>query len=350
MFLFLPLAHSFARLINYLGALTPVEICFCGVANKKKTVVDLVQVAAEMSSCGANVVPSVPRLFEKMKSSLESPKPGIQGILIKLTLSTAGQFWNPIYWLLSPIRKKIRKKIFGTNFSHAISGGAKLPPSITAFFKNLGINIYEGYGLTETCVATNVNLPNKWRIGSVGPAFDKVEIKISEDGEILFKGPNITSGYWNRPLATAESWDQLGWFHTGDIGHLDKDGFLYITDRKKDLIVTAGGKKIPPLKVESLLLSYSIISQSIYYGDAKPFCIALVYLSPDAKNDPNITEKLEIIRKEINSQLASFESIKKIIQLPYELTIENGMLTPTLKIKRKVVVEKFSKLIEEQYK
>jgi long-chain acyl-CoA synthetase len=350
LFLFLPLAHSFARLIAYLGALTKVKVIYCGVPNQKKSLVDLALVAKEMATADAHIIPSVPRLFEKIKATLQSPKPGLAGLLLKVTLWSSMSKLNPIRLITSPIRKKIKSKIFGRKFTHAISGGAKLPKSVAEFFAHLDIKIFEGYGLTETCVATNVNLPARWKIGSVGPAFDKVEIKIAEDGEILFKGPNITKGYWNRPIATKDSWDTDGWFHTGDIGHLDNEGFLFITDRKKDLVITAGGKKIPPQRVESLLLADSLISHAVYFGDEKPFCIALVFLSAHQLNDQQLNSKLEQIKTKVNSQLASYENIKKLVVIPDELTIENGALTPTHKVKRKEVIKRYKDIIEEQYK
>lgn len=355
LFLFLPLAHSFARLIGYLGMLTPSVIKFCGVASKTSSKVDLVLVAKEMSSAGSCVVPAVPRLFEKIKDSIiqQSKGQSLSSKILKLTILFSYKP-NSIGWLLtSYIRKKLKRKIFGSNFSHAISGGAKLPVEVNKFFWRLGIEIYEGYGLTETCVATHVNLRNKNKIGSVGPAFDNLEVKIAEDGEILFKGPNVSKGYWNRPIATADSFDSQGWFHSGDIGHIDEDGYLFITDRKKDLVITAGGKKVPPLKIENIITSLPEFSQAIYYGDGKPYCIALVNLNPNLY--PNIPEpdKLNEIfynaLKKINESLSSFESVKKLGLMNEEPTIENGLLTPTLKLKRKLAIDRFKDLIEKLY-
>lgn len=367
LFLFLPLAHSFAKLIAYIGFLTPALIKFSGVADKKSSKVDLARVAGEMKESDAEVIPSVPRVFEKIRDTLEARAQmrSLQGKILHAAISNArGCFqkskdkkpislWEQIlHAALTPIRNKVKRSLFGPHFSHAISGGAKLPLEVTEFFWSLGIEIYEGYGLTETCVATNVNLKNKRKLGSVGPAFIKVETKIAEDGEILFRGPNITKGYLNRPKATAESWDAEGWFHTGDVGHIDDEGFLFITDRKKELIITAGGKKVPPQKIENLLTRYSLINQALYCGDGKPYCVALVTLNhamTKHMKEDEVQTRLNEIKDSINKELASYEAIKKIKALPGEFTIDNGLLTPTLKMKRKVILNEFQKEYESLY-
>lgn len=373
LFLFLPLAHAFAKLIGYLGFMTPATLHFPSIASKTKSVVDLVLVAEDMRFSNANVVPSVPRLFEKIKSKIEaeSKKKSIKGLLLRTMLRSAATVYNCnregkspstitqiLYAGTAPLRAKIRKQLFGSNFLHAIAGGAKLPVDVNDFFESLGILIYEGYGLTETVVATNVNRIGKKKIGSVGPCLDKVEVKIAEDGEILFRGENISPGYYNRPKATADSWKN-GWFHTGDIGHVDSEGFLFITDRKKDLIVTAGGKKVAPQELETLLKQSPFISQAIVLGDGKPFVIALITPDPlgfhsvgikDPFSAPSETRNIlagEI--QKVNQTRASYETIKDFRVLPEELTIDNGFLTPTLKVKRKVVTDAYKSLIEEMY-
>lgn len=379
LFLFLPLAHSFARLIGYLGFLTPAFIKFCGVADTRSSKVDLVKVAKEMRSADANVIPSVPRLFEKIKATLEekAQSKNIQGRLLATVLWSAQTryrayrqegsfniFASLLFFVTASIRKKIRLGIFGPHFRHAISGGAKMPADVSHFFWSLGIPIYEGYGLTETCVATNVNRVEKNRIGTVGPALNGVQIKIATDGEILFKGPNITKQYRNRPLATREAWDEEGWFHTGDIGHLDGE-FLVITDRKKDLVITAGGKKVPPQKIENILTQSPFIAQAVYCGDEKPYCVALVTLNigtikealkakkitpvEPLHTQPEVIALLDAAREATNKQLSSFEAVKKIAIIPEEFTVENGILTPTLKVKRKVVLSKYKDLYESLY-
>jgi len=374
LFLFLPLAHAFARLIGYLGFFTPAILHFPSIASTTKSIVDLGRVAEDMQFSNAHVVPAVPRLFEKIKSKIEaqSNRKNIKGILLKLMLQSARKTFQSsregkatdtvtqlLYAGMAPLRAKVKHQIFGSHFLHAISGGAKLPTDVNEFFEMLSIPIFEGYGLTETVVATNVNRTNQKKIGSVGPVLDKVEVKIAEDGEILFRGANISPGYYNRPKATAESWKD-GWFHTGDIGHIDSEGFLFITDRKKDLIVTAGGKKIPPQELEVALKESPFISQAIVLGDGKPFIVAL--LTPDVLgfqsigiDDPfsSTTDTRNILSGElqkVNMNRASFETIKDFRVLPEELSIENGFLTPTLKIKRKVVMDAYRELIDDMYK
>jgi long-chain acyl-CoA synthetase len=366
LFLFLPLAHSFARLIAYLGFLSPATLKFAGVASTTSSKVDLARVAKEMCNASAEVVPVVPRLLEKVKDSIiqKSRAGTLAARILSITLQASQRVWQAqqsngapslldqiIVAATGSIRTKIKEQIFGTCYRHAISGGAKLPVDVANFFWSLNIPVFEGYGLTETCVATNVNRIDRYRLGSVGPAFDYIHTKIAEDGEILFKGPNITQGYYKRPRATEESWDSEGWFHTGDIGHLDTDGFLFITDRKKDLVVTAGGKKVPPIKVENLLIRSPEVDHAIYFGDGKPYCVALVSLNQAARAlDTAAQEKIiESVRVDTNKELASFEEVKKIALLPQELTVENGMLTPTLKVKRKVVINTFRSLIESLY-
>lgn len=354
LFLFLPLAHSFAKLIGYIGFLTPAVLKFPTIISKSESKVDLAQVAKDMANSDAEVIPVVPRLFEKIKLKLESVDSKLVNLTIKTALSVyedrkhnkASSLLNSLlYHGTSPIRSKLKRKLFGGKFQHSISGGAKLPVTVNEFFDALGIEIYEGYGLTETVVATNVNRKKGRKIGSVGPCLNGVEIKIAEDGEILFRGPNISPGYYNRPLATKESFGE--WFKTGDIGYVDEDGFLFITDRKKDLIVTAGGKKIAPQELENILKGSPPISQAVILGDGKPYIIALVTVDPQAEG--NILEQVRVVIQNLNQKRASFEQIKDFRIIKEDFTVENGFLTPTMKVKRKLVAEKFSELVDEMY-
>ena len=370
LFLFLPLAHSFARLIGYLGFLTPAFLKFSGVASKTSSKVDLGLVAKEMASANFEVLPTVPRLCEKIKNTLEQKAnhAGISSYILRKTLSISQAYFQAMqtnraslslfttigFQATAPVRRKLRQQIFGASFRYAISGGAKLPHDVAEFFWSLEMPIYQGYGLTETCVATNVNRTDRYKLDSVGPALEHIKTEIASDGEILFKGPNITKGYFNRPVSTAESWDADGWFHTGDIGHIDEDGFLFITDRKKDLVVTAGGKKIPPQKIENLLAgAHPLIEHAIFVGNEKPYCVAVVTLTANVSSrmsSEEITATLQSIKEKVNSTLSSYEAIKKIAVLPHELTVENGFLTPTLKVKRKLVLTEFSEFIERLYR
>ncbi len=382
--LYLPLAHSFARLCYYAAVLSSAQLVMPAIVDHRTSKVDLVSVARDIRESNSIVIPSVPRLFEKMLSTIQAKAlgKGLQSWILRACLHNAQEVYQLkregkipsvihqiIFEGMSPIRAKIKRQLFGTAFSHAISGGAKLDPSVNRFFDALGILICEGYGLTETCVATHVNRVSRRKIGTVGPAFIDLEVQIHpEDGEIVMRGPNVARGYLNRPQATAEAWTGDGWFRTGDIGSIDQDGFLSITDRKKELIVTAGGKKIPPQSIEGLFKRVPYISQPFLFGDEKPYCVMLFALNelelrqiltakgiPIHESDvlsqvPIVKEMLSAELQRVNSQLSSFESIKNFAIVAEDFTIENGLLTPTLKVKRKKVVEKYRELIESLYR
>lgn len=354
LFLFLPLAHSFAKLIGYIGFLTPAVLKFPTIISSQESKVDLAQVAKDMANSDAEVIPVVPRLFEKIKLKLES----VDSKLVQWTIKSSLQRYADqkhkeasslkttlLYFGTTPIRSKLKRKLFGNKFEHSISGGAKLPVSVNEFFDALGIEIYEGYGLTETVVATNVNRKGRRKIGSVGPCLNDVEVKIAEDGEILFRGPNVSPGYFNRPIATQESFGE--WFKTGDIGYLDDEGFLFITDRKKDIIVTAGGKKVAPQELENALKGYPPISQAVILGEGKPYIVALITVDPLAEG--NTHDRVQSIIEGLNESRASFEQIKSFRIIKEDFSIENGFLTPTMKVKRKLVAEHFKALVEEMY-
>ncbi|MEN9847257.1 MAG: hypothetical protein RIS36_2404 [Pseudomonadota bacterium] len=383
LFLYLPLAHSFARLAYYVGFLTSAHLVLPAITDHQTSKVDLTSIARDIREAGACVLPSVPRLFEKMGAAIQARATGstVQQKLLSLCIRNAQQTYERrskgqrlgvleqmLFNGLAPIRAKIKAQLFGAGFRHGISGGAKLDPGVNRFFDALGIVICEGYGLTETCVATHVNLPKKRKIGTVGPALDRVEVQIAAtDGEILMRGPNIAQGYLHRPQATAEAWDAAGWFHTGDVGHLDGEGFLSITDRKKELVVTAGGKKIAPISVEGLFKRHPFISQALYYGDGKPNCVMLFTLNevelramlkqqgfdvpPEAKlaTLPAVTALVDEAVKDANATLASYETIKSFAILGEDFTIENGLLTPTMKMKRKAIVARYKDTIESLY-
>jgi long-chain acyl-CoA synthetase len=383
LFLYLPLAHSFARLVYYVGFLTSTSLVLPAVIDHHSSKLDLASVARDIREGGATMVPSVPRLFEKMASAIKTRSEGksLSSKILRACLRNASHvqrcsesgapvsvLQQMIHQGLSGIRSKVAAQLFGPNFKHAISGGARLDPEVNRFFESLGIIICEGYGLTETCVATHVNLPHRRKIGSVGPAFSGVDVHIApEDGEIWLRGPNVTQGYLNRPKATQESWTSDGWFKTGDVGRVDEDGFLYITDRKKELVITAGGKKIPPTELEGVFKRFSFISHAFLYGDGKPYCIMLftlneielraqlksegVALSPEEKLSlaPAVLRKVSNAVAAVNDNLASYETIKNYAVLEEDFSIENGLLTPTLKMKRKLIVQRYQELIESLY-
>jgi long-chain acyl-CoA synthetase len=384
LFLYLPLAHSFARLIYYVGFLTSASLVLPAIVDHKTSKLDLASTARDIREGNATVLPSVPRLFEKMASTLQARASGsgLQARILQLCLHNAGRmqacrdsnlpanlFDRALFRACKGIRSKIRAQLFGAGFEHAISGGARLDPGVNRFFEALEIVICEGYGLTETCVATHVNRPHRRKIGSVGPAFKDVEVRISaEDGEISLRGPNITQGYLHREQATSEAWTPDGWFKTGDVGRLDEDGFLYITDRKKELVVTAGGKKIPPTAVEGIFKRNSFISHAFLYGEGRPYCVMLFTLNEielrallqaegiavqpgeSLARSTVVSAMVERAVQSVNAELASYESIKRYAILLEDFTIENGLLTPTMKMKRKLIAERYRDTIEGLYR
>ena len=249
----------------------------------------------------------------------------------------------------------------------AVSGGAALPKEIGMFFGAMGMPILEGYGLTETSPVISVNTPRNNRVGSVGKPIAGVEVRIAVDGEICVRGPNVMRGYYNKPEATAEVIDHEGFFHTGDIGRLDEDGYLYITDRKKDLIVTSAGKNIAPQPIEGLLKTHPLIAELVMVGNGHNFPAALVVPNfealgraaaqagiPNESRDELIADSrvIELVEQAIASMsgdFAQYEKIKKITLLPKDFTIDAGELTPTLKVKRRVVEAKYKDLIDRMY-
>jgi long-chain acyl-CoA synthetase len=262
--------------------------------------------------------------------------------------------------------KKLHHTV-GGRLRYFVSGGAPLAQEIAEFFHAAGMLILEGYGLTETCPALTGNRYDQYKFGTVGLALPDVELRLASDGEILARGPNIAKGYYKRPEDTAAVFLEDGWFATGDIGEIDAEGFLRITDRKKDLIVTAGGKNIAPQNLENLLKTDPYISQAMVYGDRRPYLTAVLTLDLDATRhyarthglpgdtlpelaaQPQIAQLLEARVAHINQQLASYETIKKFLIAPTDFTPESGELTPTLKVKRKVVTQKYQEQIERLY-
>lgn len=375
--LFLPLAHSFAKLMGYLGFLTPAELKFLAVIDPASSQMDPKSVTRDIREGSASIVPVVPRLLEKMKAAilLKTEAKGIAPKLLKATVAAAlakqtgkETFKSKIiYSLTGGLRKKVREKLFGPDLAYGLSGGAKLTTDVANFFAALEIPILEGYGLTETCVATNINRLSTNKIGTVGPVLDDdIEVKIVDDGEIHFRGPNIALGYNNRPTATRESWDSKGWFHTGDLGEIDEDGFLSITGRKKELLVASTGKKIAPQDIEDTIKISPYVSQVVMIGDARSYCTAIVTMEQEAVVSWCNNQKITITKEmhtmpEIHNLLwqavekanvtrAGFEQIKKISIAPEDFTVENGLLTPTFKVKKKIVIEMYKDLVDEMYR
>src|SRR5438445_3952215 len=373
--LFLPLAHSFARLESFLGVYR--GLCTAFAENLDK-------VGDNLKEVRPHFICSVPRVFEKVYAKIlagvEAGSPAKKTIFnwaigVGREVSRHQQRGQPLPAGLRLKRALAHKLVFsklhaalGGRLQWAISGGAPLSRDIAEFFHAAGILILEGYGLTETCPAGTFNRPTRFKFGSVGQPLDNVEIKIAADGEILIRGANVAKGYLKQPEATAEVFEPSGWFHSGDIGRLDEDGFLFITDRKKDLIVTAGGMNIAPQNIENLLKADPFISQAMVYGDRKPYPVALITVNPDelakfARDNgilttdpavvvkhPKVLERIGRTVEEKNSQLQSYAKIKKFTVLPVDFSQEGGELTPTLKVKRKVVSTKYMNAIEELYR
>jgi long-chain acyl-CoA synthetase len=277
-----------------------------------------------------------------------------------------------LWWSRHLVFHKILAKT-GGNIRFAISGGAPLSPKVMAFFWAIGLPITEGYGLTETSPVLSFNRFGEVAPGKVGrPIYDTWEgrpyVKIAADGEILCQGPNVMKGYWKNPEATAECFDADGYFRTGDIGELDARGLLKITDRKKEIIVTSGGKKVAPQPIEELLKTDKFITQAVLLGDRRNFISALIipnfdslyrwaqqhkigyHSSRDLVARPEVTQMLMERVELVNQQLSNFERVKKIAVLDHELSLETGQLTPSLKVKRRVVNEMYATLIESLYK
>ncbi|MDW8105875.1 MAG: long-chain fatty acid--CoA ligase [Armatimonadota bacterium] len=262
------------------------------------------------------------------------------------------------------VASKIRARV-GGRLRFFVSGGAALPKEVAEFFDAFGILILEGYGLTETSPVLTVNPPNAPRFGSVGKPIPGVEIKIAPDGEILARGPNIMVGYYKKPEATAAAIEPDGWFHTGDIGYMDKDGYLYITDRKKDIIVLANGKNVAPQPIENLLKQSELVQEAVVYGDGMSAPVALIVPNMDALrafaqqegipvSEPEALINHDAVQKRfrqeierVNRELADFQRIKGFRLIAQPFTIESGELTPTLKVKRRVVAQKYAHLLEE---
>src|SRR5262245_20062968 len=373
--LFLPLAHSFARLESFLGVYR--GLCTAFAENLDK-------VGDNLKEVRPHFICSVPRVFEKVYakilSGVEAGSPAKKKIFhwaigVGREVSRHQQRGQSLPAGLRLKRAIAHKLVFsklhaalGGRLQWAISGGAPLSREIAEFFHSAGILILEGYGLTETCPAATFNRPTRFKFGSVGQALDNVEIKIASDGEILIRGANVARGYLKQPEATAEVFETSGWFHSGDIGRLDEEGFLFITDRKKDLIVTAGGMNIAPQNIENMLKADPFISQAMVYGDRKPYPVVLITLNPDelgkfarehgivatdpavVVKDPKVLERVGRTVEEKNSQLQSYAKIKKFTVLPVDFSQEGGELTPTLKVKRKIVSNKYLTTIEELYR
>ena len=310
-----------------------------------------------MSVAKPTIMTAVPRFYQNLFNKINTnfnKQSGLKKILINKTIDLGKKtlqkkelkIQEKIVNFLCDIlvRKKIRKQ-FGGNLQAFVSGGGALDKNVGEFLNAVGLPTLQGYGLTETSPVVSCNLPGNIKIETVGPPFKTNKVKIADDGEILVKGENVMLGYWNKEKETKEI-IKNGWLHTGDIGEIDsKDGYLKITDRKKDIIVNHGGDNISPSKIENFVCNNETIKQCLVYGDKKNYLVALIVVD---KNNKDNTTIRSIIDK-LNKNLSLIEKIKKFKLIDEEFTIENGLMTPTLKLKRKKIIEKYKQELEKLY-
>ena len=370
--LFLPLAHVFGRLIGVGSAYSGLHLAHCADVVNNLT--------KDMSTFKPRFILSVPRVFEKVYNGAEAKADAAgKGDIFRKAAAVAIAYSEGLESGKISLGLRIKHKIFdklvftkiraalGGNATHAISGGAPLGARLGHFFRGVGVTVLEGYGLTETTAGATLNLTNRIRVGSVGRPLPGTTIRIAEDGEVLIKGPIVFRGYWKNPEATREAFTEDGWFKSGDLGRLDDDGFLYIVGRKKEIIVTAGGKNVAPAVLEDRLRSNALVSQCVVVGDNKPFIGVLITLDPEAlpiwahaqgksglspaelRQDPQLLASIQSAVDEANKAVSKAESIRKFVILENDLTIASGHLTPKLSIKRNVVISDFAKQIEELY-
>jgi len=371
---FLPLSHSYERTVDYVFLQYGVQINY---------VESIEKVPMQLTEIRPTIMVSVPRLYErsyiKILSKIQQ-EGGAKRRLFAWALAVgrkvkeaewrgekASAFARGQYAVAKArIFSKVLERL-GGRLRFTVSGGAPLSREVGEFFDIVGLPILQGYGLTESSPVISVNLLEANRIGSAGRPLPGVEVRIAEDGEILARGPNIMKGYWNKPEATAEAIDKDGFLHTGDVGYIDADGFLFITDRKKDIIVTSGGKNVAPQPIEGKLGATAYIAQAVVIGDRYPYLTALIVpnfenletyfadkgikgLSKEEMAQHPDTEKLvaEAVKK-VNAELASHERIRRFALLSREFSLEEGELTPTMKVRRRVVAERYHDLIEGMY-
>jgi long-chain acyl-CoA synthetase len=370
---FLPLSHAFERMVAYIYLFSGVTIVF---AESFDTL------ARDLGRVRPTVLSGVPRVYEKLHARIVDAgqaAAGVKGKIFRWAVNAGtaraaavlrGRTPGPLTAVKASIADRfvfaaIREKL-GGRLRFTASGSAPLAANILEFFYAIGVPIIEGYGLTETAPILTFNPQNAPRTGTVGKAVAGVELRIAADGEILARGANIMSGYFNKPDATADALKD-GWFHTGDIGQLDADGYLTITDRKKDLLVTSGGKKIAPQPIEGVLKRSPLVAEAVILGDRRKYAAALIVPDftalerrlKDLGRPPGSRAEL-VVRADVialyqeivdalNRELSQFERIKRIALIPSEFSVESGELTPTLKVKRKVVEQKWSDRIESLY-
>jgi long-chain acyl-CoA synthetase len=357
--LFLPLAHVFARIIQVGAVKARVRLGHSA---------DIKHLLPDLDRFQPTFILAVPRVFEKVfnTASQKATAEG-RGSIFERAADTAIAYSRALDRGKVPVALRARHAVFsrlvygrlrsalGGRCRYAVSGGAPLGDRLGHFYRGIGLVVLEGYGLTETTAALTANRPDALKIGTVGQPLPGTEVRVAEDGELLFRGGQVFAGYWENEAATAEVLGRDGWFHTGDVGEIDEEGFVRITGRKKEILVTAGGKNVAPAVLEDRVRSHALVSQCLVVGDGQPFIAALVTIDPEpfadwtaahAKtgdlrslvDDPDLREEVQHAVDEANGAVSRAESIRKFVILPEDWTEEGGQLTPSLKLKRNVVV------------
>jgi long-chain acyl-CoA synthetase len=373
MLLYLPLAHNFGRCMHLAGPYAGFTVAFLS---------DPLRVRDALPHVRPTILPSVPRVYEKIHTAVKSQFDEATGVKRKIVdwALSVGYRASPFKQRGEPLPRglaaqhriadrlvysKVKERL-GGRVRFGISGAAPLAPEIAEFFHALDILVLEGYGLTECTTACSVNRQGRVRFGTVGPALPEFELRIDEDGEILIRSQTVFAGYYKDEEATREVLDGDGWLRSGDIGELDSDGFLRITDRKKDILITAGGKNVAPQNLENALKTAPLVSQALVIGDRRPYVAALLTLDPDearkwadqhgADADPaalaaneDLRAELQGIVDDVNRDRSRFEQIKRFEVLPRDFTMDEGELTPTLKLRRRVAQQHFAEAIEALY-
>ena len=344
----LPLSHSYEHTVQFIQIAVGAKVFYAESIDK---------LLKNISDCSPDIMTAVPRFYQNLYQKINSTfnkATGLKKYLVENTVKLGSKKFNKEKLNFKDktinkiceitVRSKIKKQ-FGGSLKTFVSGGGALDPEIGTFLNSIGLPTLQGYGLTETSPVVSCNPIEDIRIDTVGIPFRCNNVKIAEDGEILVKGENVMLGYWNKKSET----DKVlidGWLHTGDIGKF-VNGFLKITDRKKDILITPGGDNISPVKVETALTNSSLIDQSLVYGDNKPYLVALLVLNPEINtNEKNLSDEIE----KINKNLAKIEKIKKFFIIKERFSIENGMMTPTLKLKRYKIINIYKNNFEELYK
>ncbi|MGB5809834.1 MAG: long-chain fatty acid--CoA ligase [Polyangiales bacterium] len=373
---YLPLCHAAEQgMVNFAGLTVDAEVFFCR---------DLTQIKDYLVKVHPTIFLAVPRVWEKFEAALRGKMAEATGIKAKLAtwardtelaaFKREAETGRPVSSLARTLANKIViskiKEALGLDeLDVALSGAAPISTSTLEFFASIGVPIHEGYGMTETTAFASVQPYGRPKFGTIGQALPRVEAKIAEDGEIMLRGDNMTKGYFRLPEKSSELYDDEGWMHTGDLGAIDADGFISITGRKKDLIITAGGKNVAPAEMEGYLQSIPGVGQAVVVGDRQPFLCALIVLDPEAlpaleeasgmkglgdvataAASGDVRKFIEAQVEEVcNRKVARYQTIKKINVLPTVFSVDGGELTPTLKVKRNIVNEKYAKEIEAFY-